>query len=538
MRQSRTNLGIFDGIRGGYGRKPARRGGGMRYSALLIVLAVVLFAAAVWVLYRRLNPDLAADFGVVGVEDTPVAGALIEGELGNATTDEEGFAVLDIEPPSDIVVSAPGYQSGTFTVEAVPEDAVLYLQLEPVILTGRVTNPDGGAIGEATVRLGNRETTTSDLGIFEIAAAAPGTVEVDKIAWETATVDWDGSTGRLDITLEPFLVHGLRVYFQVAEDPNRLDALLDMAEGTAINALLFDVKDEWGAVMYDTQVQEAIDIEAANIYGYDVETALQMAKERGFYTIARIATFQDSFWPKAHPEHGVMDTETGELWQDIRGNTWMDPTDHESWQYPISLALEACELGFDEINFDYVRFPVDGDLTVAQYDLDIDYTPQYQTERVDVIAGFLKEARSQLHDAGCVLSADIYAIVLSVDDDQGVGQKVEELSYAVDALSPMIYPDHYWSGWLGYDCPWQYPGEIVNQALESGLPRMAGSAQLRPLLQAHSSEKWPCGLVEYGPEEIQAEIDQADERGLGWILWHPISAFEADWFPPASAYED
>jgi hypothetical protein len=215
----------------------------------------------------------------------------------------------------------------------------------------------------------------------------------------------------------------------------------------------------------------------------------------------------------------------------------MDPTDHDSWEYPISLAVEACELGFDEINFDYVRFPVDGDLTVAQYDLDIDYTPPYQAERVDTIAGFLREARRRLHEVGCAASADIYAIVLSVPDDQGVGQKVEELSYAVDALSPMVYPDHYWSGWLDYQCPWQYPGEIADQALGAGLPRMGGGAQLRPLLQAHSTDKWPCGFVEYGSAEIQAQIDEADERGLGWILWHPLSLFEPEWFPPASAYE-
>jgi len=538
MKRSRSDLGIFDGVRGGYGRQPRRRSSGILSSALLVAGAVALLVIAVWVLYRRLNPNLGADFGVLGLDGGPVAGALIQSELGEGSTDESGFATVDIDPPGEIVVTAPGYHSGTFLVETVPDNVVLYLQLEPVILTGRVVDPDGSAISEATVRLGDTETATSELGTFEITAAAPGTVEVSKIVWETTTAEWDGSAGRLDITMDPFMVHGLRVYYQVAEDLNRLDALLDMADGTAINALLFDVKDEWGAIMYDTQVQEAIDIGAANLYGYDVEAALEMAQERDFYTIARIATFQDSFWPVAHPEHAIINAETGELWKGADGNTWLDPTDQESWEYPITLALEACELGFDEINFDYVRFPSEPDLSDLQYDLDIDYTAQYQVERVDTIASFLREARTRLHEAGCAVSADIYAIVLSVPDDQGLGQKVEELSYAVDAILPMVYPDHYWSGWLGYTCPWQYPGEVVDQALGAALPRMAGSAQLRPLLQAHSTEKWPCDFIEYGPTEIQAQIDQADERGLGWILWHPLSNFEAGWFPPASDYPD
>jgi hypothetical protein len=195
----------------------------------------------------------------------------------------------------------------------------------------------------------------------------------------------------------------------------------------------------------------------------------------------------------------------------------MDPTHRDSWQYPIDLAIEACQLGFDEIQFDYVRFPSDGDISTARYSI---ASPNADT-RVETIAGFLQEARDQIHEEGCAVSADIFAIVLSVFDDQGIGQRVEELSWTVDAISPMIYPSHYGRGWLNLDNPNDYPAEVVRQALQAGMPRLEGGALMRPWLQAFS----------WNASQVMESILTAEESTNGWMLWNSISDFTAEGIP-------
>jgi len=504
-------LNIFEGT-GGYGAR--RRGPGPFTLAVTALVVLALVGAGGWVLYQRLNPDNSVPLMVLGV-DGPVAGAVITGPDGEtATTGEEGTASLSFVAPASLTVAAPGYQGAVFNVLIVPEGGDLGLQLEPLVLKGRVTDPQGNGIAEAAVHTGERETTTDELGSFELIAAVPGTVEVSKPAWEPAEAAWDGSPGRLVVSMEPFIVRGVRVYGAVAHSSEDFARLLQMIEGTVINTLVFDTKEESGAVLYDSQVPDAR-ATGAVLDSYDVETVLAAAEERGLYTITRIVTFQDGYWAPANPDHAALDTSTGEIWENNRGLTWMDPTDRAAWEYPLALAVEACQLGFDEVQFDYVRFPSDGDISVLGYDQPVD-----EEVRVETLTAFLTEARERLHAEGCPVSADVFAIVLSVNDDQGIGQRVEELSAVVDALSPMIYPSHYSPGWLGFDDPNAHPSEVVGQALEYGMPRMQGGI-LRPWLQAFF----------YDAGQIAEQIARAEEHGLGWILWNATSAYEADWFP-------
>jgi hypothetical protein len=290
--------------------------------------------------------------------------------------------------------------------------------------------------------------------------------------------------------------------------------LLDMIEGTVINTLVFDTKDEDGVVLYDSQVATAGETGAVT-ETYDVAAVLAEAAERGLYTITRIVTFQDPKWAPAHPEHAARNTATGGAWVNARGLAWSDPTDREAWEYPLNLAVEACRLGFDEVQFDYVRFPSDGDVSVLGYDETVD-----EDGRVATISAFLSEARRRLHPEGCAVSADIFAIVLSFPNDQGIGQRLEELSRSVDILSPMIYPSHYSAGWLGFDDPNDHPAEVTAQALDAGMPRLEG-AMFRPWLQAFF----------YDAGQIAEGIAEAERYDLGWMLWNASSQFEADWFP-------
>jgi hypothetical protein len=498
-------LDIFNGI----GRSRRRGWRGRRFlKAVAILAAVGLAAGAGWFLYRLINPDNTVQLQVLGV-DGPVAGAVIQAPSGSATTATEGIAQLSLEPPVSLTVTAPGYQTGVFQVNAVPPHGPLGLQLDPVVLSGKVTGPGGTGVAGATVRVGEREATTDDTGSFELVAAVPGPVEVSKVAWETAAAEWDGSESPFEIGMSPFLVRGLRVNGEVAGDAADFDAILRLIEGTAINALVFDTKQEDGLIMHDSQVPDARNTGAV-VALYDAGSVLAKAKAQDLYTITRIVTFQDNYWAPANPDHAIKDSSTGDIWHNDANRAWINPTDRTAWEYPLSLAVEACDLGFDEIQFDYVRFPTDGDVSTTSYGMEVD-----ASVRVETIAAFLKEAQTRLHAKGCAVSADIFAIVLSVPDDQGLGQRVEELSHSVDALSPMIYPSHYSSGWLGFSDPNTHPAEVVAEALASGLAKLEGGAVMRPWLQSFY----------YDAGQIGAEIDQAQTNGLGWLLWNDASDF-------------
>jgi hypothetical protein len=507
-----SGLDIFEGT-GSFGRR--RRGPGAFTTAMVVVVVGALIGAAGWVLYRHLHPNNHVPLLVLGVSDLPIAGATVTGPDGaTSVTDDQGRASLAFAAPADLQVAAPGYQTGVFQVNALPTDGALGLQLDPVVLKGRVTDPEGNGVSGATVQVGEQEVTTDEVGAFEVEVAVPGPVQASKMAWETAEQDWDGSPGRFEMTMSPFIVKGVRVYASVAGSPTAYNNLLDMIDGTAVNTLVFDTKEESGAVLYGSQVPDA-QAAGAVINTYDVHQVLAAAKERGLHTITRIVTFQDNYWAPAHPEQAAHNTATGGVWTNYNGVAWLDPTDRASWEYPIALGVEACHLGFDEVQFDYVRFPSDGDISVLGYDEPVDADTRVQT-----VAAFLAEARDRLHAEGCVVSADVFAIVLSVSDDEGIGQRVQEVSASVDAISPMIYPSHYSNGWLGFDSPNDHPSEVVSQALSAGMPKLQGGL-LRPWLQAFY----------YDGDQIAEEIAQAESRGLGWMLWNATSDFQADWFP-------
>ena len=203
---------------------------------------------------------------------------------------------------------------------------------------------------------------------------------------------------------------------------------------------------------------------------------------------------------------------------------WLDPTANDSWEYPLALAVDACELGYDEIQFDYVRFPTDGPVDQATFD-----GPSDSSGRSVAITSFLAEARSRLNPIGCAVASDIFSVVLTSTGDQGLGQQIEDLAAVVDVISPMIYPSHYSTGWFGFDCPNDHPSEVVGHALDDGMPRIRGPAIIRPWIQDFT---FGCG-GSYGEAEVRSEIDAVEERELGWILWNASSNFTESALKPA-----
>ena len=225
---------------------------------------------------------------------------------------------------------------------------------------------------------------------------------------------------------------------------------------------------------------------------------------------------------RAIPRIAVFDTSTGEPFTK-NGQWFLDPTDPRARQYALDVAAEACRAGFDEIQFDYVRFP-DGYSDAVRFEGRAD-----ELGRVNAISGFL-EGTALLHPLGCAVAADIFGFIISIEDDGGIGQKLEHLAGHVDVVSPMVYPSHYGSGWFGAECPNDHPAVVVGGALDQGLSRLPGDTIMRPWIQDFD---WaPCGPAEYGAAEVRAQIDAAAERGLGYMVWNAASVFTTGAFRP------
>ena len=335
-------------------------------------------------------------------------------------------------------------------------------------------------------------------------SAAPTTTESTTTSTTTAptTTTSEPTTTTQAKSPPPDVVRGLRVSEIVAGDPDRFDELLTLADKTVVNTLVFDTKTEAGDVLYNSNVELANEIGALRDV-YDPAELIAEAREHDLYTITRIVTFEDDRWSRARPATSLE-------------GTWMNAADRTNWAYPIDLAVESCNLGFDEIQFDYVRFP---DGQAARRSAGV--VPATMEERTGFIAEFLETARERLAGEGCRTSAAVFGIITASATDEGIGQTVDTLSGHVDALSPMLYPSHYGPGWIGFDDPNDHPGPVIAHALDSAAADLASGTRMQPWIQAFY----------YNGSQIQAQITEAEERGAGWMLWNASGRYRADWLP-------
>lgn len=338
-------------------------------------------------------------------------------------------------------------------------------------------------------------------GWFAFTTTTPGTITIAKPGWTGVEVEYDTSIDFYEATITPVRVRGLRVSPEAAGDDASFQRLLQLARDTAVNTLVFDTKREGGSVLYDTAIEQAREIGAVEPL-YEPRRRIEEAHAEGLYTITRIVAFDDGHRAAAFPEERLI-------------GGWLSPTSAGAREYVLALAEEACEIGFDEVQFDYIRYPSGATATrTGQLDLP-------QADRVRAIASFLGEARSVLNPMGCAVSGDVFGIVMSMNDDQGLGQRPEELSAQLDAISPMVYPSHYSNGWLGFDDPNDHPYDVTADAIRDAMPRLAEGSILRPWLQAF----W------WTNPQIRSSIQAAEDHDVGWILWNVLSNFDAEALP-------
>ena len=302
----------------------------------------------------------------------------------------------------------------------------------------------------------------------------------------------------------PSEVRAIYVTANTAANPKRVDSLIAFAHESGMNAMVINVKDGDGLYL-----------------GGEMEAIAKRLRSEGIYPIARIVVFQDNYLAHMWPEEALK-TKDGKLW--IGGGVaWMDPSSIDVWNYTVEAAIEALDEGFSEVNFDYVRFPADGNLEAIVY-------PEYDKKltRAEVINGFSKYVTENVKKAypDAKLSVDIFAHSLLDNGDVGIGQHFVDIAKYFDVVCPMVYPSHYAPGNFGFQNPADAPYEVVKGTLDEGLRKLAvatsSHALIRPWLQDFNM-----GAI-YNRDKVQAQVSAVRDSGLedGWMMWNPSNRYD------------
>ncbi len=293
---------------------------------------------------------------------------------------------------------------------------------------------------------------------------------------------------------------------------DKMSSVKAIIDETVVNTLVIDVKTDNGHLMYDSNVQESYEINNKRVK-FNKESLKDLKSNHNIYLIGRVVAFQDPLFAKTYEESAVFDSKTNSIFSK-NGQYFLDPSDKKSRNYVLNVAIEACGLGFDEIQFDYIRYP---DTTHSNLVYKEESTFNNRTRNIN---SFLDEATEILHGKGCLVSADIFGYVLQTKSDNGIGQHLESIVKSVDFISPMVYPSHYSNGSFGYQYPNKYPYEVISAALNDGLSRGIEIKQLRPYLQGF----W------HTTEDVRLNIKAAEDMGLDWIIWNNSSMYDENYF--------
>ena len=364
------------------------------------------------------------------------------------------------------------------------------------------------------------------LGLILVAAC--GGADADTSAATPVVTSTDSSAGsvaRLDTANYP-VVRGLYLNRFAAQSPRKMRRLLEIADSTEINAFVIDMKDEFGLnYVSDKPLHRKNSGGGSRGVVRDVRALVDSVKAHGLLPIARIVAFKDPVAAAANPGWTIR-RQDGSVWIDKEGNTWVSAHSREVWEYNLAVAEELIDLGFEEIQWDYIRFPEPYPSLPKQV------FPGAKSSNPDALAAFLTLAGERLGKRGVRNTADIFGLVTTVNGALEVGQHWEKLSPVTDVLLPMVYPSHYPRGAFGIPRPNAEPYQVVHRAIAAARRRdeklgITRAEHVRPWIQAFS-----IGKPEYGPEQITAQKKAIYDAGYqGWILWHPGSNYEV--FLPA-----
>lgn len=321
-------------------------------------------------------------------------------------------------------------------------------------------------------------------------------------------------------------VKGIYLNIHSMANEKKLDRLIGLANKTEINAFVIDVKDDNGVLLFKTEAADKYN-PSANKYipVKDIQSIMKKLKDNNIYTIARIVSFKDPLYAKANPGKSILNRTTNQPHTNSDGIIWVSPHDRNLWAYNISVAEEAAKLGFNEVQFDYVRFPASNG---GKLDKVLDYRNTTNESKPETIQNYLKYAREKLAPYGVYTSADVYGQIGTFDDDMALGQYWEAVSTVVDYISPMKYPSHYGNGAYGIAVPDAQPYKTIYYSTRDSVNRNENidhPAVIRPWIQAFTA-KWVKGHITYGEKQIKEQIKAMNDLGVTeYLLWNPSNNY-------------
>jgi hypothetical protein len=308
----------------------------------------------------------------------------------------------------------------------------------------------------------------------------------------------------------PDEIRGVHVTMALASLEGKFDEYLALtSEG--LNTIELDVKDENGEVGFHVRVPLAREVGSARTY-YNAKEVVRKVRAKGVYLVGRLVVFEDPLLSSQRPKLAIRNPD-GSVWLNSAGLGWTNQYDERVWKYNVDIAVEAAKAGFDEIQFDYVRFPTDGNIDSAVYAF------EKKEKKHTTISRFLAYARSRLEPLGVRMSADVFG--LSATRNMGIGQTPRRLARYLDAIYPMVYPSHYGPGELGLADPNAEPGRTVALSLRDFAADLTGQkTRLVPWLQDFSLGR------EYSKDDVRLQILAArDASADGYLLWNPAGLY-------------
>jgi len=347
----------------------------------------------------------------------------------------------------------------------------------------------------------------------------------------------------LSILRAPIEAKGIYVTSNIAGISDIFAKRLQLLEDTELNAVVIDVKADQGYITFKNKIPMADDLGITVNNIPNLDGLLATLKERGIYTIARFVVFKDDTIIDHRPDYAIQVTDGAnggiyrqKEWNGTYGSAWLNPYNHDVWEYTVDMALQVAALGFDEIQFDYVRFPTDATTKHA------DYGDTDGLSKIEVITAFSQYAYDRISPTGVKLSADIFGTVIDSSLDASlVGQDLVALAKIYDVLCPMVYPSHYADGSMGIEHPDLAPYDTIQKSMALALDKLSvipdgeHVAILRPWLQDFTAT-WIKPHQEYGPVQLREQIDACHDVGLTeWLLWNPWNVYSAEGLEPAPA---
>lgn len=342
----------------------------------------------------------------------------------------------------------------------------------------------------------------------------------------------------------------------VVGTPSFRDSMVKFIDESDVNAVVIDVKDFSGEIGFPTTGAQFEEASMQNCGARDMKEFVASLHEKGIYAIARMTVFQDPHYSARYPEQSVQSaSRPGEPWEDHKGLNFVDVSSEPFWDYIVELSKETYAMGFDEINFDYIRYPSDGPMKDAVYK---------NPNRAEAVERFWKHLHAELSPIGVVMSADLFGLVSSNTSDLGIGQQLERALPYFDYIMPMVYPSHYPDGFNGYGDPNDYPYEVIKYEMDravartiatetkvqtlDGVPIMKTEVVPATATTATTTVEVATGLFtkpafdkkkirpwlqdfdygkDYLPQDILAQTKATYDAGLtSWIFWDPANKYE------------